>query len=49
MTTEPSLPDSAGDRESVESVRTMQEKWGLEVHTVTPELEQEWRRAAEAA
>jgi TRAP-type C4-dicarboxylate transport system substrate-binding protein len=40
---------STGRRESVESVRTMQEKWGLEVHTPTPEMVAGWRKASEAA
>jgi len=39
----------AGRREGAESVRTMQEKWGLTVHEITPEIEAEWRVAAEAA
>ena len=30
-------------------VRTMVEKWDLTVHEVTPEIEAEWRKAAEAA
>ena len=36
-------------REGVQSIETMQAKWDLEVHTVTPEIEAEWRAAAEAA
>ena len=35
-------------RESDESVDTMKKKWGLTVHTLTPELEQQWRTFAEA-
>jgi TRAP-type C4-dicarboxylate transport system substrate-binding protein len=39
----------SGRREGAESVRTMKEKWNLIVHEVTPEIEAEWREAAEAA
>jgi TRAP-type C4-dicarboxylate transport system substrate-binding protein len=39
----------AGREEAQEAVRTMQEKWALKVHEVTPEVEAEWRRTAEAA
>jgi TRAP-type transport system periplasmic protein len=35
-------------RESDESVDTMKRKWGLTVHALTPELEQQWRTFAEA-
>jgi TRAP-type C4-dicarboxylate transport system substrate-binding protein len=37
-----------GRRESVESVEAMRKR-GLRVHAVTPEVEAEWRREAEAA
>lgn len=37
-----------GRRESVESVQAMRKR-GLTVHAVTPEVEAEWRREAEAA
>ena len=40
---------SAGRSEAVEAVRVMREKWGLKVQAVTPEIEAEWRQAAEAA
>jgi TRAP-type C4-dicarboxylate transport system substrate-binding protein len=40
---------ATGRREAAESVVTMKEKWGLTVHEVTPEIEAEWREAAEAA
>jgi TRAP-type C4-dicarboxylate transport system substrate-binding protein len=40
---------SAGRREAAEAISTMKEKWGLTVHEVTPEIEAEWREAAEAA
>ncbi len=40
---------AAGRREGAESVATMQEKWGLKVHGVTPAIEAEWRKAAEGA
>jgi TRAP-type C4-dicarboxylate transport system substrate-binding protein len=38
----------AGRRESSASVKTMTDKWGLTVHRVSPEVEAEWREAAEA-
>jgi TRAP-type C4-dicarboxylate transport system substrate-binding protein len=34
-------------RESDEAVETMKKKWGLTVHTLTPDLEQQWRTFAE--
>jgi len=34
-------------RESDESVATMTKKWGLAVHTLTPDLERQWRTFAE--
>ena len=34
-------------RESDESVETMKKKWGLTVHPLTSELEQQWRTFAE--
>jgi TRAP-type C4-dicarboxylate transport system substrate-binding protein len=37
----------ASRRESDEAVETMKKKWGLTVHTLTPELEQQWRTFAE--
>jgi len=37
-----------GRRESVESVEAMRKR-GLQVHTPTPEIEAEWRKAIEAA
>jgi TRAP-type C4-dicarboxylate transport system substrate-binding protein len=40
---------AAGRREGAESVTTMQGKWGLTVHAITPEIETEWRETAEAA
>lgn len=40
---------AAGRGEAEESIRTMQEKWGLTVHAVSPEVEAEWRAAAESA
>jgi TRAP-type C4-dicarboxylate transport system substrate-binding protein len=40
---------ATGRREAAESVATMKEKWSLTVHEVTPEIEAEWREAAEAA
>jgi len=42
------LMKADGRRESVESVEAMR-KCGLRVHAVTPEVEAEWRREAEAA
>ncbi len=36
-----------GRRENEEAVRTMQEKWGLQVQKVSPEIEALWRREAE--
>lgn len=38
----------ASRRESDEAVNSMKTKWGLTVHTLTPELEQQWRAFAEA-
>jgi TRAP-type C4-dicarboxylate transport system substrate-binding protein len=38
----------AGRREGSESVTTMKDRWGLKVHPVSPEVEAEWRDAAEA-
>jgi TRAP-type C4-dicarboxylate transport system substrate-binding protein len=38
----------ASRKESDEAVETMKKKWGLAVHTMTPELEQQWRAFAEA-
>jgi TRAP-type C4-dicarboxylate transport system substrate-binding protein len=38
----------ASRRESDEAVNTMKTKWGLTVHTLTPDLEQQWRTFAEA-
>ena len=35
-------------RESDEAVNTMKARWGLTVHTLTPDLEQQWRAFAEA-
>lgn len=37
----------ASRRESDQAVETMKKKWGLMVHTLTPELEQQWRTFAE--
>ena len=42
------LMKADGRRESVESVEAMRKR-GLRVHAVTPEVEAEWRREAEAA
>ncbi len=38
---------AAGRKESDEAVRTMQEKWGLQVHTVSPAVKEKWRRSVE--
>jgi len=38
----------ASRREADDAVRTMQEKWGLTVHKVTPEVEAEWRTLVES-
>ena len=38
----------ASRKESDEAVDTMKKKWGLTVHTLTPDLEQQWRTFAEA-
>ena len=38
---------AAGRLESDESVKVMQEKWGLKVQPVSPELETLWRHEAE--
>ncbi len=35
-------------KEAEDAVRTMQDRWGLSVHTMTPEIEEEWRRLAES-
>jgi len=40
---------AAGRNESVQSILTMREKWGLTVHELTPAIEAEWRAATEAA
>jgi TRAP-type C4-dicarboxylate transport system substrate-binding protein len=37
----------ASRRESDEAVETMKKKWGLTVHTLTPDLERQWRTFAE--
>jgi len=34
-------------RENEQAVQTMKTKWGLEVHAVSPQLDQEWRTFAE--
>lgn len=39
---------AASRRESDDAVRAMERKHGLQVHRVTPELDQAWRAAAEA-
>ncbi|MFH1038437.1 MAG: TRAP transporter substrate-binding protein DctP [PVC group bacterium] len=38
---------AAGRRENDESVRTMEEKWGLKIHPVSPEVKELWRRSVE--
>jgi len=38
---------TAARKEADDAVRTMQEKWGLTVHKVTPEVEAEWRTLVE--
>ena len=38
----------ASRKESDEAVDTMKKKWGLSVHAMTPELQQQWRAFAEA-
>jgi len=38
---------AAGRRENSESVLTMEEKWGLKVHSVSPEIKEEWRMSME--
>lgn len=38
---------AAGRRENLESIITMEKKWGLKVHSVSPEVKEEWRRALE--
>ena len=38
----------ASRKESDEAVDTMKKKWGLSVHAMTPELQQQWRMFAEA-
>jgi TRAP-type transport system periplasmic protein len=38
---------TASRRESDDAVDAMKKKWGLTVHSLTPELEQEWRTFAE--
>jgi len=38
----------ASRKESDEAVDTMKKKWGLSVHAMTPELQQQWRTFAEA-
>lgn len=38
---------AAGRRENLESVVTMEEKWGLKVHSASPEVKEEWRRSME--
>ncbi len=38
---------AAGRAEGDQAVQTMKEKWGLKVHTMTPEIETEWRQLAE--
>lgn len=38
---------ASGRRENLESVRTMEEKWGLKVHPVSPEVKEEWRTSVE--
>lgn len=38
---------AAGRRENHESVLTMEKKWGLKVHPVSPEVKEEWRRRME--
>jgi len=40
---------AAGRSEATQAVATMQAKWELTVHEVSPEVEAEWRKAAEAA
>jgi TRAP-type C4-dicarboxylate transport system substrate-binding protein len=40
---------AAGRGEAAAAVVTMQEKWGLTVHETTPEIEADWREAAQAA
>src|SRR5438132_8949176 len=38
----------ASRKESDEAVDTMKKKWGLSVHAMTPELQQQWRTFAES-
>ena len=38
---------AAGRLENHESVLTMEKKWGLKVHPVSPEVNEEWRRCVE--
>jgi TRAP-type C4-dicarboxylate transport system substrate-binding protein len=40
---------AAGRREGAQAVTTMKDKWGLTVHEITPEIENEWREVAETA
>jgi hypothetical protein len=40
---------SAGRKESDDAVKAMQSKHGMAVHPVTPQIEDEWRRAAQTA
>jgi len=38
---------ASGRQENQESVLTMQKKWGLKVHPVSPGVQEEWRRSME--